>query len=223
MQTFYARHLGHGHMSLLYHISHSLCICNEINYTFFVHDSVCVHMEEDEYQLLCVISLKETQLATQLYHIPFYSEKFRLLFSEWKDMSNHAESSMEWLSLPATAPGLHEKDPLSMYRAKIQFFRLINSESQIRIQKEAGKALKLIEKLREGYARWFFDHKHTNSLALYVEELVSQNEEDSVALRNIKSNAAKAVMDLREATLWRSKEWLEYTDSFLVYWGSLYV
>lgn len=185
--------------------------------------TVPIEDDREDYGFRCVVSGKETQMASHLYRIPFYSEKFRILFEEWIDTEDYSKHKDEEMMMDDDVPGLHAKDPHMMHQLKYRFFKLLNDPSQYTIERMAPTFIDAIEKAYNVYTKWFMNEALFGAMELYQEELSVARDNDSVVLKTIKSNAVLAIQKARMATVSRYNDWRPHMDQFLEHWRSVYI
>jgi hypothetical protein len=179
--------------------------------------------DREDYSFRCVVSGKETQLASHLYRVPFYSEKFRILFEEWTSTKDYGKHDDEELMIHDGVPGFHEKDPYTMHRLKYQFFQLLNDPSQFKIESMVGIVIDAIEKAYNVYIKWFMRDSLFKAMLLYQEELSVNHDCDSDVLKSIKSNTILAINKIGVATVSRYNDWRPHMEQFIKHWRSVYI
>src|ERR1700742_3984593 len=171
--------------------------------------------ETSKFKFRCTVSGKYTELFSGDYRLPFYSDKFRLLFNEWIslfDYYNNSDFLYKTASLPDDSPKFHSLDPFTMYRLKRIFFEaIINDEED---ESKIESLFLNIIKARDMYEKWFFDETHYNHMTGYLFELDTEIESDTTSLVQTKKNIIIAITKSRNATRRRYSEWFHHINNF---------
>ena len=173
----------------------------------------------------CIITGIRTHLFHQFYDLPFYSEMHCALYDSWVDSTSYVDATdgFDLLALQPEAPAFHEGDTAELHREKAIFLKLLQSEGQARIVKNAQIQYNAIQALFKAYKENFYETKRVARMAGYEEflgiETPGERSDDS---NQKKANCLSALINIRRASARRQESgWLTHMDDFLSYWGSI--